>query len=209
MAPARAGPARSRRDHGEARRGARVPELRRSSRPRWRRPGLHGYRVWLRQSLGLLALALGQLDEAADELEARGARPRRARHPLPCHHPARRARRGLRARGRARRPESALAAMGGSLECQSPVGLAGGARGRGPARRRRRVRGILRRGLRRARALRRPLGPRDAALLRRAAPPCREARRRARAAQARARGLRGHGSGGLGGTGARGAAGDR
>ena len=93
--------------------------------------GLHGYRVWLRQSLGLLELALGNLDEAERELEV-------AAHGLD--------ELGIHSRviipraelvevyaraGRSEEAESALAAMGTSLECQSPVGLAGGARGRG------------------------------------------------------------------------------
>ena len=93
--------------------------------------GLHGYRVWLRQSLGLLELALGNLDEAAVELEGAA----RGLDELGIHSRVIIPRAELvevyaRA-GRSEEAESALAAMGTSLECQSPVGLAGGARGRG------------------------------------------------------------------------------
>jgi DNA-binding CsgD family transcriptional regulator len=93
--------------------------------------GLHGYRVWLRQSLGLLELALGNLDEAAGELEAAA----QGLDELGIHSRVIVPRAELvevyaRA-GRSEEAESVLAALGTSLECQSPVGLAGGARGRG------------------------------------------------------------------------------
>ena len=90
-----------------------------------------GYRVWLRHSLDLLALALGKLDDAAHDLEpaARGL------DELGIHSRVFIPRAELvevyaRA-GRSAEAEGAHAAMGTSLECQSPVGLAGGARGRG------------------------------------------------------------------------------
>ena len=93
--------------------------------------GLRGYRVWLRQSLGLLELVLGELDEAAHDLEAAA----RGLEELGIHSRVIIPRAELvevyaRA-GRSAEAEGALAAMGTSLECQSPVGLAGGARGRG------------------------------------------------------------------------------
>jgi len=93
--------------------------------------GLRGYRVWLRQSLGLLELGLGNLDEAAHELEAAA----RGLDELGIHSRVIVPRAELvevyaRA-GRNEEAEGVLAAMGASLECQSPVGLAGGARGRG------------------------------------------------------------------------------
>ncbi|MGH3040704.1 MAG: helix-turn-helix transcriptional regulator, partial [Gaiellaceae bacterium] len=93
--------------------------------------GLHGYRVWLRQSLGLLALARGRLDDAAHELEASA----RGLEELGIHSRVIIPRAELvevyaRA-GRSEDAADALAAFGGSLECQGPVGLAGAARGRG------------------------------------------------------------------------------
>jgi DNA-binding CsgD family transcriptional regulator len=93
--------------------------------------GLRGYRVWLRQSLGLLALGLGHLDEAAHELEAAG----RGLEELGIHSRVIIPRSELvevyaRA-GRSDDAARALADMSMSLECQSPVGLAAAARGRG------------------------------------------------------------------------------
>ncbi len=93
--------------------------------------GLHGYRAWLRHSLGLLALGLGDLDDAADDLEAAA----RGLEELGIHSRVIIPRSELvEVYGRAGRggdAAAALAAMGGSLECQSPVALAGAARGRG------------------------------------------------------------------------------
>jgi DNA-binding CsgD family transcriptional regulator len=93
--------------------------------------GLHGYRVWLRQSLGLLELGLGRLDEAAYELEAAG----RGLEELGIHSRVIVPRSELvEVYARAGRVDEAaepLADVGKSLECQSPVGLAGVARGRG------------------------------------------------------------------------------
>jgi DNA-binding CsgD family transcriptional regulator len=93
--------------------------------------GLHGYRVWLRQSLGLLALGLGNLEEAANDLEAAG----RGLGELGIHSRVIIPRAELvevyaRA-GRREDAERALADMSASLECQSAVGLAAAARGRG------------------------------------------------------------------------------
>jgi len=93
--------------------------------------GLRGYRVWLRQSLGLLELGLGRLDEAAHELEAAAS----GLEELGIHSRVIVPRSELvEAYARAGRNEEAAAALAGagkSLECQSPVGLAGVARGRG------------------------------------------------------------------------------
>jgi DNA-binding CsgD family transcriptional regulator len=93
--------------------------------------GLHGYRVWLRQSLGLLELGLGRLDEATHELEAAA----RGLEELGIHSRVVIPRSELvevHARaGRVDEAAEALAGVGKSLECQSPVGLAGVARGRG------------------------------------------------------------------------------
>jgi DNA-binding CsgD family transcriptional regulator len=93
--------------------------------------GLHGYRVWLRQSLGLLELGLGQLDEAAHELEAAA----RALEELGIHSrlivPRSELVEVYARAGRSEDAAGALAGHGKSLECQSPVGLAGVARGRG------------------------------------------------------------------------------
>jgi DNA-binding NarL/FixJ family response regulator len=93
--------------------------------------GLVGYKVWLRQSLGLLALGLSDLDGAARELETAA----RGLEELGIHS------RGIVPRAelvevhaRAGRPEeaaAALAAFEASLETQSPVGLATAARARG------------------------------------------------------------------------------
>ena len=93
--------------------------------------GLHGYRVWLRQSLGLLELGLGRLDEAAHELETAA----RGLDELGIHSRVIVPRSELvevyaRA-GRSEEAAAALAGVGKSLECQSPVGLAGVARARG------------------------------------------------------------------------------
>jgi DNA-binding CsgD family transcriptional regulator len=92
--------------------------------------GLAGYRVWLRQSLGLLALGLSDLDGAARELETAA----RGLEELGIHS------RGIVPRaelaevyGRAGRTEEAAAALAAfeqSLETQSPVGLATAARAR-------------------------------------------------------------------------------
>ena len=93
--------------------------------------GLHGYRVWLRQSLGLLELALGNLDEAAHELEAAA----RGLDELGIHSrviiPRAELVETYARAGRTEEAEDVLVALGASLECQSPVSLAGGARGRG------------------------------------------------------------------------------
>jgi DNA-binding CsgD family transcriptional regulator len=93
--------------------------------------GLHGYRVWLRQSLGLLALAGGRLDEAAHELEAAA----RGLEELGIHSRVVIPRAELvevyARSGRSEDAADALAAFGGSLECQGAVGLAAAARGRG------------------------------------------------------------------------------
>jgi len=92
--------------------------------------GLVGYSMWLRQSLGLLALGLGDLEGAARELEVAARRL----HTLGIHS------RGIvpnaelaevytRA-GRREEADAALEAFEGSLETQSPVGLATAARAR-------------------------------------------------------------------------------
>jgi DNA-binding CsgD family transcriptional regulator len=93
--------------------------------------GLIGYRVWLRQSLGLLALGLSDLDGAARELETAA----RGLEELGTHS------RGIVPRadlaevyaraGRNEDATAALAAFEQSLETQSPVGLASAARARG------------------------------------------------------------------------------
>ena len=93
--------------------------------------GLVGYGVWLRQSLGLLALARSDLDGAARELEAaaRGlaAQGIHSRGIVPTAELAE-----VHARaGRAEEAAAALAAFEVSLEPQSPVGLAVAARARG------------------------------------------------------------------------------
>jgi DNA-binding CsgD family transcriptional regulator len=93
--------------------------------------GLHGYRVWLRQSLGLLALAGGRLDEAGHELEAAA----RGLEDLGIHSRVVIPRAELvevyARSGRSEDAADALAAFAGSLECQGAVGLAAAARGRG------------------------------------------------------------------------------
>ena len=92
---------------------------------------LVGYRVWLRQSLGLLALGLSDLEGAARELEAAA----RGLEELGIHS------RGIVARaelaevharaGNPKEAEAALETFEQSLETQSPVGLATAARARG------------------------------------------------------------------------------
>jgi DNA-binding CsgD family transcriptional regulator len=93
--------------------------------------GLRGYRVWLRQSLGILALGLGNLDEAARDLEAAG----RGLEELGIHSrliiPRSELVEVYARAGRSEDAARALADMSASLECQSPVGLAAAARGRG------------------------------------------------------------------------------
>jgi DNA-binding NarL/FixJ family response regulator len=93
--------------------------------------GLVGYRVWLRHSLGLLALGLSDLEGAARELEpaARGLEELRihSRGIVPRAELAE-----IRARAGSREDaEAALAAFEQSLEAQSPVGRATAARARG------------------------------------------------------------------------------
>ncbi len=93
--------------------------------------GLVGYKLWLRQSLGLLALGLSDLDGAARELEAAA----RALEELGIHS------RGIVPRaelaevyarsGQAEQATAALAAFEQSFEPQSPVGLATASRARG------------------------------------------------------------------------------
>jgi DNA-binding CsgD family transcriptional regulator len=93
--------------------------------------GLHGYRVWLRQSLGQLAVGLGKLDEAAEQLEtAAGGLEELGIHSRVIIPRSELAEVYARA-GRSADAEAALAAMRSSLECQSPVGLAAAARSRG------------------------------------------------------------------------------
>ena len=93
--------------------------------------GLVGYRVWLRHSLGLLAVALSDHEGAARELEttARGLEELgiHSRGIVPRAELAE-----IQARaGSAAAAEAALAAFEGSLETQSPVGRATAARARG------------------------------------------------------------------------------
>jgi DNA-binding CsgD family transcriptional regulator len=92
---------------------------------------LVGYRVWLRHSLGLLAVGLSDLEGAARELEtaARGLEELgiHSRGIVPRAELAE-----IQARaGSAEDAEAALAAFEGSLETQSPVGRATAARARG------------------------------------------------------------------------------
>ena len=69
--------------------------------------GLEGYRIWLRNSLGLLAIGLSDLDGAARELDAAATRAPPARRPLardrPDRRPGRSACPGGRRGGRSRR----------------------------------------------------------------------------------------------------------
>ena len=93
--------------------------------------GLEGYRIWLRNSLGLLAIGLSDLDGAARELDAAA----RAHRKLGVHS------RGIvptadlaEVHARAGDAEAAAAALAdfeASLEPQSPVGLATATRARG------------------------------------------------------------------------------
>jgi DNA-binding CsgD family transcriptional regulator len=92
--------------------------------------GLAGYRVWLRHSLGLLAVGLSDPEGAARELEtaARGLEDLgiHSRGIVPRAELAE-----IHARaGNAQDAEAALAAFEGSLETQSPVGRATAARAR-------------------------------------------------------------------------------
>jgi DNA-binding NarL/FixJ family response regulator len=92
---------------------------------------LVGYRVWLRHSLGLLAVGLSDLEGAARELEtaARGLEELgiHSRGIVPRAELAE-----IQARaGSAEDAEAALVAFEGSLETQSPVGRATAARARG------------------------------------------------------------------------------
>jgi DNA-binding CsgD family transcriptional regulator len=92
--------------------------------------GLVGYSMWLRQSLGLLALGLADLEGAARELEVAARRLRtlgiHSRGIVPN---AELAEVYARA-GRREEAEAALEAFEASLETQSPVGLATAARAR-------------------------------------------------------------------------------
>jgi DNA-binding CsgD family transcriptional regulator len=99
-------------------------------RPAVEEAGLEGYRIWLRHSLGLLAVGLGDLDGAARELDAAS----RAHRALGVHS------RGIvptadlaevHARaGDTGAAAAALADFEASLEPQSPVGLATATRAR-------------------------------------------------------------------------------
>jgi DNA-binding CsgD family transcriptional regulator len=99
-------------------------------RPAVEEAGLEGYRIWLRYSLGLLAVGLGDLDGAARELDGAS----RAHRSLGVHS------RGIvptadlaEVHARAGNAEAAAAALSefeSSLEPQSPVGLATAARAR-------------------------------------------------------------------------------
>jgi DNA-binding CsgD family transcriptional regulator len=93
--------------------------------------GLVGYGVWLRQSLGLLALASSDFERATRELEAAarglGEQGIHSRGIVPTAELA-------EVHARAGRPDEAAAALSAfevSLEPQSPVGLATAARARG------------------------------------------------------------------------------
>jgi DNA-binding CsgD family transcriptional regulator len=99
-------------------------------RPALEDAGLVGYSMWLRQSLGLLALGLADLEGAARELEVAARRLRtlgiHSRGIVPN---AELAEVYTRA-GRREEAEAALEAFEASLETQSPVGLATAARAR-------------------------------------------------------------------------------
>jgi DNA-binding NarL/FixJ family response regulator len=100
-------------------------------RPQIEDAGLVGYGVWLRQSLGLLAIGLSDLDGAARELEAAarglGESGIHSRGIVPNAELAE-----VHARaGRTDEAEAALTAFEKSLETQSPVGQATAARARG------------------------------------------------------------------------------
>jgi DNA-binding CsgD family transcriptional regulator len=100
-------------------------------RPALEDAGLVGYAMWLRHSLGLLALSLSDYEGAARELEVAARRLRalgiHSRGIVPQAELAE-----VHARaGRREEAEAALAAFEESLETQSPVGLATAARARG------------------------------------------------------------------------------
>jgi DNA-binding CsgD family transcriptional regulator/tetratricopeptide (TPR) repeat protein len=99
-------------------------------RPLAEQGGLHVFRVWLAYSFGVLALALGRLDEAASELETAAATLGERSLHSPSFVPRAEL---VEVYARAGRPDdaaAALAAFADSPEAESTLGVAAAARGR-------------------------------------------------------------------------------
>jgi DNA-binding CsgD family transcriptional regulator len=93
--------------------------------------GLHVFGVWLRYSLGVLALALGRFDEAAQELDEAAAQLNERGTHSPSFVPRAELAEVYARAGRDADAEQALVAFAGSPEADSALGRAAAARARG------------------------------------------------------------------------------